>query len=42
MQVKIVCWLSMGKEGDKVVGNGVEVLGGGHLVRIPKLRRLRW
>ena len=27
--------------GDKVVGNGVVVLKGEHLIRIPKLRRLR-
>ena len=32
----------MGKEGDKVVGNGVVVSGGEHLIRMPKLRRLIW
>ena len=31
----------MGKEEDKVVGNGVVVLGGEHLIRMLKLRRLR-
>ena len=31
----------MGKEEDKVMGNGVVVLGVNHLIRMPKLRRLR-
>ena len=37
MQIKIVCWFLMGREGVKVVGNGVVVLGGDHLIRMPKL-----
>ena len=41
MKIKIVCLYSIGKEGDKVVENGVVVLGGEHLTRMPKLRRLR-
>ena len=40
MQIKIVRWFLMGEEGDKVVGNGVVVLGGEHLLTMPKLRRL--
>ena len=42
MQIKIVFWFSIGKKRDWVVGNGVVVLGGKQLIRIPKLRRLRW
>ena len=41
MQIKIVCWFSMGKEKDRVVGNGVVVWGGEHLIRMPKLRHSR-
>ena len=31
----------MGKGGDMIVVNGVVVLGGEHLIRMTKLRRLR-
>ena len=41
MPIKIVYQFSIGKEGDKVVGNEVVVLGSAHIMRIPKLRRLR-
>ena len=41
MQIKISFWFSMGKEGGKVVRNGVVVLGGEHLMRMLNLRRLR-
>ena len=30
-----------GRVGGKVVGNGVVILGGKHLIKMPKLRRLR-
>ena len=30
MQIKIVCWISMGEGVGKVMGNGVVVLGGEH------------
>ena len=40
MQIKMVYWFSMGKEGDKLVGNGVVFLGGEHLINMPKLSQL--
>ena len=42
MQIKIVWWFSMGEDGGKVVVNGVVVLGVDHLIRMLKMRRLRW